>query len=73
MASFSQPLFDETDGSMEQMQKALSLSQFCWNVALLPEGSREESINEMQQAFQMDDAEFDSFRRTVIEPMIRRH
>jgi uncharacterized protein YecA (UPF0149 family) len=71
--SFAQPLLDETDGSLEQMQKALSLSQFCWNIALLPEGRREESITEMQDAFEMDDAEFESFRLTVIQPMIRRH
>jgi hypothetical protein len=35
-AAFAQPLIDQTDGSPEDLQKALSLSQLCYNTALLP-------------------------------------
>src|SRR5580765_191256 len=42
---------------MEQLNKAMSISQLCWNMSLL----------------QMDEDEFDEFRRSIIDPMIRRH
>jgi uncharacterized protein YecA (UPF0149 family) len=72
-AAFAQPLLEQTDGSLEQMQKAFTISQLCYNLALVPEDSRETSIREMQESLKMDDAEFDEFRRSVVDPMIRRH
>ena len=72
-AAFAQPLLDQTDGSIEEMNKALSIAQLCYNLALLPEGSREEMIQGMRQSLAMDAAEFDAFRNSVVEPMIRRH
>jgi hypothetical protein len=71
--AFAQPLIDKTDGSQEQLQKALSLSQCCWNVALRPEDEQDEMIREMQPTLDMDDEEFDDFRRSTLEPMIQRH
>ncbi len=71
--AYVQPLLDQTDGSEEQLGKALALSQLCFNLALLPEGDREQSLKEMQSSLQMDDEEFDDFRHSVVLPMIRRH
>ena len=71
--AFAQPLLDQTDGSLEQMQKAMSLSQLCFNLALLDEDRRETSIREMQPELQMSDKEFHEFRSSIIDPMIRRH
>jgi uncharacterized protein YecA (UPF0149 family) len=71
--AFAQPLIDETDGSLEQVNKAVAMSQVCYNLALTPEADREKMISEMQQGLKMDDAEFDEFRRGLIDPMIRRH
>lgn len=71
--AFAQPLIDQTDGSLEQLNKAMALGQVCYNLALMPEDSREEAIREMQPSMQMDDAEFEDFRSSVILPMIRRH
>ena len=71
--AYAQPLLDQTDGSEEQLNKAFSLSQLCYNLALLPEHGREQSIREMRSSLTMDDDEFDEFRRSVILPMIRRH
>jgi SEC-C motif len=71
--AFAQPLLDQTDGSLEQMNKALTLSQLCYSLALLPEVDRATTLREMQKQFQMDDKEFDEFRRETIDPMIRRH
>lgn len=41
MVTYAQPLLDETDGSQEQMQNALSIAQMCWNLALLS-GTKQE-------------------------------
>lgn len=71
--AFAQPLIDETDGSLEQMNKALTIGQLCWSLALLSEEDRDKSLSEMQPTLKLDDDELDSFRRDVINPMIRRH
>ena len=72
-AAFAQPLLDQTDGSMEQMNRAFALSQFCFNLALMPEGSRDTAISELRASIEMDDAEFVDFRDHLVGPMIRRH
>lgn len=71
--AFAQPLLDQTDGSHEQLNKAFAISQLCYNLALLPEDKRDTTLGEMQSSLQMDDEEFDAFRRSVVIPMIRRH
>ena len=73
IVSYAQTLLDQTDGSEEQMSKALTISTLCWNLALLPEGSRDNAISEMRPPLGMDDDEFDDFRRSVVVPMIERH
>ncbi len=73
MVAYAQPLLDETDGSIEQMNNAFSVAQMCWNLALLPERDQEESLAEMRPALKMDDTEFAGFRQSVIAPMILRH
>jgi hypothetical protein len=70
--AYAQPLLDQTDGSEEELNKAFSISQLCYNLALLPEDGREQSLREMRSSLQMDDDDFDDFRRTIILPMIRR-
>jgi len=73
IVDYAQPLLDQTDGSAEQIEKAFTLAQLCWNLALLPEEGRDKAVAEMQPTLNMDDDEFDEFRRSVIVPMIRRH
>lgn len=73
MSRFAQPLIDATDGSQEQLQRALTLSQLCWNLAMTPEGKRDEILDNMQPTLKMDDDELQEFKRTVVAPMIRRH
>src|SRR5262249_35515640 len=72
-ASFAQPLLEQTDGSLEEMNKALMLAQFCYNLALSPEESREKAFDEIRSAFDLDDEEFAEFRRSTVDPMLRRH
>lgn len=72
-AAYAQPLLDQTDGSAEDLQKALTLSQLCYNLALIPEDSRDQALSGMKSDLKMDDKEFDDFRRSIVVPMIRRH
>jgi uncharacterized protein YecA (UPF0149 family) len=71
--AYAQPLLDETDGSEEQLNKAFAMSQFCFNLALLPDDGRDATLSELQRTLEMDDEEFDAFRRSIVVPMIRRH
>lgn len=73
LVAYAQPLIDETDGSMEQMEHAFALSQLCFNLAQLPEETREQAIGEMRESIEMDDEEFEDFRLTILVPMIKRH
>ena len=73
IAAYAQPLIDETDGSVDQVQSAFALAQVCWNLALLPEEGRDEAIAKMRPTLKMDDEQFEAFRHSVVLPMIRRH
>jgi hypothetical protein len=64
---------NKTDGSPEQMNRALLFTQLCWNLALLPEDMRENSIANMQPILKMGDANFDDFRHSIVNPMLKRH
>jgi hypothetical protein len=71
--AYAQPLIDQTDGSHEQLQNALTISQLCFNLALVPEDQREATLCEAQQTLKMDDDEFAEFRCSIVDPMIQRH
>jgi len=71
--AYAQPLFDQTDGSIDGMNRAMALAQMCWNLAIFPEGDREKAINEFKPTLDMTDEEFAEFRQQVIMPMIQRH
>jgi uncharacterized protein YecA (UPF0149 family) len=73
IVAYAQPLIDQSDGSLDGMQRALTLAQMCWNLAVLPEKERDAAIAELRQSFHMDDGEFEDFRQSIIVPMIRRH
>ena len=73
MVAYAQPLVDQTDGSAEQINKVFTISLLCWNLALLPEDSRETTLSEMRPNLKMDDDDFDEFRLSIVVPMIRRH
>ena len=72
-AAYAQPLLDQTDGSEEQLNKALAISQFCYNLGILPEDGRDRAMSDMKSSLGMDDEEFDDFEQSIIQPMIRRH
>ena len=73
MVAYAQPLLDETDGSAEEIQKAFTLAQVCWNLALLTKEERDAELAELRPSFPMNDGEFEDFRRSVITPMVQRH
>ena len=73
MVAYAQPLIDETDGSPEDIQRAMSLAMMCYNLGQLPHDRREEVVNDFQGTLEMNDVEFAEFKRDLIEPMIQRH
>ena len=73
IVAYAQPLLDQSDGTEEGMQKAFTMSNLCYNLALLPEHERETTLSEMRASLQMDDAQFEDFQQSFILPMIRRH
>ena len=73
LVAYVQPLLDQTDGSEEQLNKAFAIGQLCYNLSLTPEDSRDQALSEMRLTLKMDDEEFDDFRRSIVDPMIRRH
>lgn len=73
IVAYAQPLIDQTDGSIEQLNKALATSQLCYNLALLTEDEQQKHISELKGKLSLDEEEFESFRDTLIMPMIRRH
>jgi len=72
-AAYAQPLIDQTDGSEDQLNKALSISQFCYNMALLPKESWGKLLSELKQSLEMGEEEFEDFQASIIAPMIYRH
>jgi hypothetical protein len=72
-AAYAQPLVDQTDGSLEQVQRAFLIAQFCYNLGSTPPERREKRLASMQEALEMSDEEFDEFRRDIVLPMVERH
>lgn len=70
--AFVQPLLDQTDGSEEELNKALQIGSLCFTLAELPDDQREKMLGDFRSAFETDEA-FEDFRRTIVDPMIRRH
>jgi uncharacterized protein YecA (UPF0149 family) len=73
MMKYAQPLIDDTDGSVEELDKALSIARICWNLSIMPEEEREECFASMRSDTEMSKDEFLDFKDNVIESMILRH
>jgi uncharacterized protein YecA (UPF0149 family) len=73
IATYAQPLLEGTDGTHEDWNRAMALSQLCWNIALLRPVSREEALEDLRSSTEMEPEEFADFRRSVLLPMLRRH
>ena len=70
IVAHAQPLLDQTNGDIDQMNRAMMLGQMCWNLALLPEEGRDAALEKMQPALNMTDGEFAEFRQQIVLPMI---
>ena len=53
--AYARPLLDQTDGSEQQLNKALALTQLCYNLALLSEDKRDAAIDKLRPSLEMDD------------------
>ena len=54
IVAYAQPLINLTDGSVEQLNKALAISQVCWNLALQSEDQRGQMLNELSASLHME-------------------
>lgn len=66
--SYVQPLIDQSDGSEEGLNKAFSLGQLCYSLALLPTHAREEKLGKLKASMELDDEEFQQFKRSIFDP-----
>lgn len=73
IVAYGKPLIDASDGSPESIQRAMALTQLCYNLALATAESREESLQDLKSNLNMDDEELMCFKRDVVTPMIKRH
>jgi len=73
MVAYAQPLFDQTDGSIDQMNRAMAIAQVCWNLALMAEDEWDAALDKMKPALKMTDEEFAEIRRHIVLPMMQRH
>jgi hypothetical protein len=71
--TYAQPLLEETHGSIEELNRGLMLAQLCWNLSLMSEEERNETLREMRSTLGMAEGEFEAFQRSVVVPMVRRH
>lgn len=73
IVKYAQPLIDSSDGSPEQVQNALTMSQLCWNMALMSEEDRNAFLDKMPPMPNMGIEVLEEFKRTVVKPMVQRH
>lgn len=73
MFAYAQPLLDNTDGSQEQAQYALTTAQMCWNIALLPDAEQAKTLDGMRSSLNLGEDEIEELYTNVVLPMIKRH
>jgi hypothetical protein len=72
MIEFVQPLLDNSDGSKEQVEKAISFGMLCWNIAILPRAERAAEIEAAEHDIAKTDEDREAFR-DLAELMLARH
>ena len=73
LMAYAQPLLDATDGSSEQMQRAMSIAQVCWNIAVLPEEGQRDALEHILPALNISEDKLEDFCAKLLLPMIARH
>ena len=72
IVAYAQPLI-KRNSSLEQIQHAMMIAQFCWNLSVMPEEKREARLTDIQKTLEFSDTDFNEFRKDVIDPMVQRH
>jgi hypothetical protein len=57
IAAYAQPLVDRTDGSREQVEKALAIAMVCWNLGVMDDSEHAEVLRDMRSTTTMSDPE----------------
>lgn len=72
MVAYAQPLLDQSDGTPEGTQWALTLASLCFNMAQVSDDVREEMLTEIRKSSDFSDDEFPVFLNDIVYPMIER-
>ncbi|HYQ29877.1 MAG TPA: SEC-C domain-containing protein [Polyangiaceae bacterium] len=72
MIEFVQPLLDKSDGSKEQVEKAVSFGMLCWNIAIMPRAERAVAIDAAEREIAKTDEDREAFR-DLVELMLARY
>lgn len=73
MTDFAQPLLDATDGSLEQMDRALKLGMLFWNLSIIEDmNERDRMLDDMANKLAPDEAANQDLR-AIAQQMIDRH
>lgn len=64
-------LLDQMNGSMQHVNQALALTEFCYNLSLLTPPERCKVLRKMQLDTGMSDADLAEVRRDWIDPMVQ--
>jgi hypothetical protein len=73
IVEYARPLMDASDGSEEQMNKALMTAQLCFNLAISSAEVRRKMLDVFRRESNLNDEEYVDFEQNVVAPMIRRH
>ena len=64
IVAYAQPLI-KRNSSLEQIQHAMMIAQFCWNLSVMPDEKRESRLMEIQKTLEFSDTDFNEFRKEV--------
>lgn len=73
LLEYMRPLTDATDGSPEELEKALALGQLCFNLGQMDQDSRSDHLEKLRESMALSVEEYAEFYVTIILPMLIRH
>jgi uncharacterized protein YecA (UPF0149 family) len=73
LLEYMRPLTDATDGSPEELEKALALGQLCFNLGQMDQDSRSDHLEKLRESMGLSVEEYAEFFVNLILPMMIRH
>ena len=73
LMEYMRPLTDATDGSPEELEKALALGQLCFNLGQMDQDSRSDHLEKLRESMGLSVEEYADFYVNLFLPMMVRH